>query len=293
MNAIETTSYDEGSGRPIYRVAIAIAAVLLLAATVFVQHGLLPAFLMTAGPHAAGEAIAAATAPSVALPGAPTRGAKRDDRPTVSFDVIRIDPGASVFAGRAPPNSEVTILANGKVLAVVKADPSGAWVAVTEREFAPADYEFSLRARSADQADVTIGQQVRLQVAASARSTPSAAWHPAPPPAPITFVYNDTAFTRAGEKSAALLAAYLNAQPSGVVALSGHADERGSDEFNMDLSRQRLKVVERYLRDHGFAGKLELVAKGKREPYAGADRDALSREDAFQLDRRVELHLAR
>ena len=210
----------------------------------------------------------------------------------MTFDVVQIGPGASVFAGRAPSNSEVTILANGQVVAKAKADLSGAWVAVTEREFAPGGYEFSLRARSADQGDVTVGQQAHMQIAASARGTPPATQQIAPP-APITFVYNDTAFTRAGQQSAALLAAYLNSQSSDVVALSGHADERGSDQFNMDLSRQRLKAVERYLRDHGFAGKLELIAKGKREPYAGADRHALSREEAMQLDRRVELHLAR
>jgi hypothetical protein len=36
-----------------------------------------------------------------------------------------------------------------------------------------------------------------------------------------------------------------------------------------------------------------LVPKGRSEPFLGADRGKLSKEDAFQLDRRVELHVSR
>ena len=44
------------------------------------------------------------------------------------FDVARIDPErASVFAGRAPPNAEVTVLANGQIVATTKADENGQW----------------------------------------------------------------------------------------------------------------------------------------------------------------------
>ncbi|MFZ0853589.1 MAG: hypothetical protein WAO08_30885, partial [Hyphomicrobiaceae bacterium] len=71
------------------------------------------------------------------------------------------------------------------------------------------------------------------------------------------------------------------------------ADERGTDVYNIELSRRRLLVVADYLRDSGFAGKLELIPKGRSEPYTGIDRRSLPREEAFQLDRRVELYRPR
>jgi len=59
----------------------------------------------------------------------------------------------------------------------------------------------------------------------------------------------------------------------------------------MELSRNRLESVARYLRESGYTGKLVLVPKGKSEPYSGPGRNQLSKESAFQLDRRVELRL--
>jgi outer membrane protein OmpA-like peptidoglycan-associated protein len=109
---------------------------------------------------------------------------------------------------------------------------------------------------------------------------------------PITFVYNQTTLTTKGHKAAAQIAQYLIARRSKTALLSGHADERGSDLYNMQLSRARLQVVAYYLREQGFSGQLELQAKGKSEPFAGVDRRSLSREQAFELDRRVELRVA-
>jgi outer membrane protein OmpA-like peptidoglycan-associated protein len=74
------------------------------------------------------------------------------------------------------------------------------------------------------------------------------------------------------------------------VTLSGHADERGSQPYNMDLSRQRLDAVATYLRDAGYPGELVLLPKGKTEPFAIPTRHSLAREEAFQLDRRVQIY---
>jgi outer membrane protein OmpA-like peptidoglycan-associated protein len=77
------------------------------------------------------------------------------------------------------------------------------------------------------------------------------------------------------------------------VTLTGHADERGSNELNMALSRERLETVARFLRDGGYQGRLELIPKGKTEPYTGVVRSDFSRDDLYQLDRRVELVITR
>ena len=218
------------------------------------------------------------------------------------FDVARIDPeGASVFAGRAPPNAEVAVLANGEVVATTKADETGQWASVVEHQFAPGEYQLSLRTWSNGSVAETNGGSVRITIAANERPSPA----PSPstkaaavrkeavpsPPAPITFAYNEANLTPAGRQQVAALREFLNKRKLTTVTLSGHADERGSDEYNMELSRQRLETVVQYLHESGYMGELKLVPMGKREPYLTPDRNRLPKEDAFRLDRRVELHL--
>jgi outer membrane protein OmpA-like peptidoglycan-associated protein len=108
-------------------------------------------------------------------------------------------------------------------------------------------------------------------------------------PVPITFVFNEPTLTDDGRKAASLLLEYLRLKQFAKVSLTGHADERGTDELNMTLSRERLDTVARYLKGGGFKGELELIPKGKREPFAGVVRNQYPLEDLYQLDRRVEL----
>jgi outer membrane protein OmpA-like peptidoglycan-associated protein len=220
--------------------------------------------------------------------------AKEANNANLTFDVVRIDPqGMSVFAGQAPTNSNVSIQANGREFITTTTDETGAWAVVTDRKLPAGEYELSLSARS-PQHGVTSAPSVRLVIApppAPGDSNPKlgAAVSPQSIQVPITFLYNDTTFTAEGRRAADLLAKRLIEQRPTVVSLSGHADERGSDQYNMELSRRRLAVVADYLRGSGFAGRLELIPKGRSEPYMAVDRHALPREDVFQLDRRVEL----
>jgi outer membrane protein OmpA-like peptidoglycan-associated protein len=108
-------------------------------------------------------------------------------------------------------------------------------------------------------------------------------------PVPITFVFNEAQLTSDGRKAAELLLEYLKLKGFKQVALTGHADERGSDELNMNLSRDRLETVAGFLKQGGFSGDLQLVPKGKTEPYSGVVRSEFSQEELYQLDRRVEL----
>jgi outer membrane protein OmpA-like peptidoglycan-associated protein len=226
---------------------------------------------------------------------------------TASFDVARIaSDGPAVFAGRAPAEWSVTIFANAEPVATVKADSNGEWAVVIDRRFAPGDYRLSLTAKSSGVGQELIGQSMRVTVASSARppllhagasasptKVPQRRTEPIPPtPMPITFAYDSTDLTPVGRRGAAALSDFLREQKLASATLSGHADERGSDAYNMELSRHRLDSVARYLRDSGYAGKLVLVPKGRSEPFLSPERWKLSREDALQLDRRVELRLA-
>lgn len=124
-----------------------------------------------------------------------------------------------------------------------------------------------------------------------ARDTGTSAAQSASVPVPITFVSGEAAMTAMGTKAAALLVEYLRLTgPKGIV-LSGHADSRGSDGYNMELSRRRLEAIERYLRREGYGGRLALVPKGEHEPSGQIDRVRLARDDVYQADRRVELRL--
>jgi outer membrane protein OmpA-like peptidoglycan-associated protein len=216
------------------------------------------------------------------------------------FDVARIDPGgASVFAGRAPPNAEVTVLADGQNVATTKADEHGQWAIVVEHPFAPGEYQLSLRTRSAGSPTETVGGSVGITIEANGQPPPALARSPngvtqrneTLPPAPIIFDYNEANLSTAGRQQAAALGEFLNEQKLSAVTLSGHADERGSDEFNMELSSERLRAVAQYLHESGYRGELKLIPKGKREPYLTPDRERLPKEEALRLDRRVELHL--
>lgn len=80
-------------------------------------------------------------------------------------------------------------------------------------------------------------------------------------------------------------ARYLASHPNQHVILAGHADERGSSEYNIALGEQRAKSVERMMRAQGVsAGQLELVSYGEEKPaVSGHD------ESAWQMNRRVEV----
>ena len=266
-----------------------------------------------------------------------------------SFDIVRLDPNSfSVFAGKAPPDSTVTVLANGRPIATAKASETGDWSIVVEHPFAAGEYQLSVTAKTDGQTAAVQGQAISMTVAKGARvvvaevkpgakagqapaRTPAPAGEkrdvmaaapgakpaqspvavkelermvvsarggdnqqrPVSLPVPITFVYDEPNFTVEGQKAAALLAEYLQLRRLSNVVLSGHADERGSDQYNIELSQLRLERVARFLRENGYKGQLSLLPKGKSEPYAGVDRSHLPKEQVFQLDRRVELHLTR
>lgn len=110
-------------------------------------------------------------------------------------------------------------------------------------------------------------------------------------PFPIKFVFREAKFTPQGGEAAKLLLTYVKLKKFKTITLSGHADERGGEHYNIDLSRQRLETVSRYLAEGGFRGQVVLAPKGESEPFQGVDRRKYPLEELYQLDRRVELDL--
>jgi peptidoglycan-associated lipoprotein len=86
----------------------------------------------------------------------------------------------------------------------------------------------------------------------------------------------------------AMLAAharYLASDPNLSVRLEGHADERGSREYNIGLGERRAQAVRQILQLQGVsAAQLTTVSYGEERPIAfGSD------ENSYSQNRRVEL----
>ncbi|NMT63854.1 peptidoglycan-associated lipoprotein Pal [Marinobacter orientalis] len=80
-------------------------------------------------------------------------------------------------------------------------------------------------------------------------------------------------------------ARYLQANPDQDVRIEGHADERGTKEYNLALGERRANAIERFLIVNGASrGQTETVSYGEEKPAVmGSD------ESAWAQNRRVEL----
>ena len=108
-------------------------------------------------------------------------------------------------------------------------------------------------------------------------------------PVPITFHTDTAEFTEQGRHAAADMAEHLKVQKTARITVAGHTDPRGAEAYNLDLSRRRAEAVARYLREQGFEGQVEVMAKGERERFPVDEPSAYTREQRWQMDRRVEL----
>jgi len=77
-------------------------------------------------------------------------------------------------------------------------------------------------------------------------------------------------------------AAFLNAKPSYRVKIEGHADERGTREYNLALGERRASATRDYLVARGVDGsRIRIVSYGKERPAVVG-----SNEDAWAKNRR-------
>jgi peptidoglycan-associated lipoprotein len=78
---------------------------------------------------------------------------------------------------------------------------------------------------------------------------------------------------------------YLAANPQAVVRLEGHADERGTREYNLGLGENRANSVRSLMMAQGVAdNQMVVVSYGEERPSAFENTD-----EAMALNRRVEL----
>lgn len=101
-------------------------------------------------------------------------------------------------------------------------------------------------------------------------------------------VYFDFDTSTVSSQFAAILdahSAFLNANSNVTVLVEGHADERGTPEYNIALGERRAKAVVTYLENMGVSSsQLNTVSYGEEKPMV-KDRS----EDAFSKNRRAVL----
>ena len=82
-------------------------------------------------------------------------------------------------------------------------------------------------------------------------------------------------------------ASILGANPNVKIQISGHADERGSDEYNLALGNRRAAAAKRYLENKGIDGsRIDVVSYGEERPLnPGHDEAAYAqnRRDEFTI----------
>ncbi len=101
----------------------------------------------------------------------------------------------------------------------------------------------------------------------------------------IYFMYDSSQVQQDFVPVIAAHAQYLLNHPAQRVILAGHADERGSREYNIALGEQRAKSVYRMMTVQGVAdNQLEIVSYGEEKPAEEGMNEA-----SWQLNRRVEI----
>ena len=105
--------------------------------------------------------------------------------------------------------------------------------------------------------------------------------------APIYFDYDSDAIGDAGRSALDQKLAILQANSGVRLRIAGHADERGSDEYNLALGQRRAAAAKRYLTQRGIPeGQIEIVSFGEERPVAsGSDESAWAqnRRDEFEV----------
>ena len=101
----------------------------------------------------------------------------------------------------------------------------------------------------------------------------------------ILFAYDQATVESEYREVIAIHARYLSANPSAKMVLEGHADERGTPEYNLALGEKRGNSVVNLLRAQGAsAGQVSVVSFGEEKPVA-----LCNDESCWSQNRRVRI----
>ena len=83
----------------------------------------------------------------------------------------------------------------------------------------------------------------------------------------VFFATNETILTTASRETLRKQAAWLRQNSDVTVVVEGHADERGTREYNLALGERRANAARDYLMTYGISGKrISVISYGKERP---------------------------
>ena len=102
--------------------------------------------------------------------------------------------------------------------------------------------------------------------------------------APIFFQYDSETLDNEAQDILRDKASIMRANPAVALRIEGHADERGSTEYNLALGQRRAESVRTFLSGYGITGnRLSTISYGKERPDVEG-----SNETAWERNRRAE-----
>lgn len=101
----------------------------------------------------------------------------------------------------------------------------------------------------------------------------------------VYFEFDSIEISESGRSVVAAAGQYLSSRPAAKVRLDGHADERGTREYNVGLGERRANAVMQALVAAGAsAGQISVTSYGEERPAASGHD-----ESSWALNRRVEI----
>tara|TARA_B000000460_G_scaffold239663_1_gene204482 strand:- start:425 stop:922 length:498 start_codon:yes stop_codon:yes gene_type:complete len=83
----------------------------------------------------------------------------------------------------------------------------------------------------------------------------------------VFFATNKSTLTTASRDTLRKQAAWMRKQKKVSVSVEGHADERGTREYNLALGERRANAVKDYLMTYGISGsRISVISYGKERP---------------------------
>lgn len=98
----------------------------------------------------------------------------------------------------------------------------------------------------------------------------------------VSFDYDKAELSDAARATLQKNAEFLKKRPSVRITIEGHADSRGTNEYNLALGERRANVTRDYLGSLGIdLARVAMVSKGEEQPVCGETTDA-----CYALNRR-------
>jgi len=92
---------------------------------------------------------------------------------------------------------------------------------------------------------------------------------------PVNFEYDRWDLSADARETLRAKLAVLRSNPELFIRIEGHADERGSDEYNIALGQRRAAAVKRFFTQWGIASvRVDVVSFGEQRPLCLASSEA-------------------